>query len=298
MVVSLQWTIVVEASAQVSWPLSTHVASVVGVPELARAEASTINGTSAISGAAVGEEVGVGTVPAGAGLALWAGGLLSVEVDAEVVAGEALPRRCWWVGLPGSGPTTVIRCSRSACSRWIRKVYPPSTRCSAGRRARCSSRVGVHAQASRSAVAAAPVLLDHAGQRVADGAGEFFQSGAHRLGDQFQAGQVAHRSQDVGGVGVLGGALACQPGVLQPGQGEAEEAVRPSRGYQSAKSSSLHRPSRRSRTHIAVVPVGLLDRAIRALNTGTSAPRRRRTDISRSLPVSRASYTRETDAPS
>jgi hypothetical protein len=28
--------------------------------------------------------------------------------------------RCWWVGLPGSGPETVIRCSRAARSRWTR----------------------------------------------------------------------------------------------------------------------------------------------------------------------------------
>ena len=48
-------------------------------------------------------------------------------------------------------------------------------------------------------------------------------------------------------------------------------------GYQSAKSSSSHRPSSRSRTHIAVVPPGLLARVstaeacVRALCFGRSA---------------------------
>ena len=86
---------------------------------------------------------------------------------------------------------------------------------------------GVLAQADRAAVAAAPVVIDQAFQRVAGGAGEFLQGRAHRLGDQLQAGQVPHRRQDVGGVGALGGALADQPGLLQPGQGQVKEPVRP-----------------------------------------------------------------------
>ena len=53
----------------------------------------------------------------------------------------------------------------------------------------------------------------------------FFQCGADRLGDQFQPGQVAHRGQDVGGVGALRGALAHEPGLLEAGQREVEEAV-------------------------------------------------------------------------
>ena len=57
------------------------------------------------------------------------------------------------------------------------------------------------------------------------GAGDFFQRGADRLGDQLQPGQVAHRGQDVGGVGALRGALAHQSGLLQAGQREVEEAV-------------------------------------------------------------------------
>lgn len=75
-----------------------------------------------------------------------------------------------------------------------------------------------------------------------------------------------------------------------------ERPGRPSRRYQSAKSSSRHKPSRRSRTHIAVVPRGLLALAVLAVDSETSAPERGRTDISRSLGLSRASCTRETGA--
>lgn len=57
-----------------------------------------------------------------------------------------------------------------------------------------------------------------------------------------------------------------------------ERPGRPSRGYQSAKSSSFHSPSRRSRTHIAVVPAGLLARATRAVRDGTCSPERGRSD--------------------
>lgn len=53
---------------------------------------------------------------------------------------------------------------------------------------------------------------------------------------------------------------------------------RPSRGYQVAKSSSRHKPSSRSRTHIAVVPAGLLARATRAVRGETCAPERGRND--------------------
>jgi hypothetical protein len=74
---------------------------------------------------------------------------------------------------------------------------------------------------------------------VADGAGEFLQGGAQRLGDQLQAGQVAHRRQDVGGVGALGGVVADQPGLLQPGQGQARSrSARPSTSSRSRKSPS------------------------------------------------------------
>ncbi len=53
-----------------------------------------------------------------------------------------------------------------------------------------------------------------------------------------------------------------------------ESPGRPSRGYQPAKSSSHHSPSNRSLTHIAVVPPGLLARAIRAVREGTCSPER------------------------
>lgn len=57
-----------------------------------------------------------------------------------------------------------------------------------------------------------------------------------------------------------------------------ERPGRPSRGYQPAKSSSHHSPSSRSRTHIAVVPSGLLARAICAVRVGTCPPERGRSD--------------------
>jgi hypothetical protein len=60
---------------------------------------------------------------------------------------------------------------------------------------------------------------------VPGGAGDFFQRGAYRLGDQLQAGQVAHCGQDVGGVGALRGAFAHQSGFLEAGQREVEETV-------------------------------------------------------------------------
>ena len=86
---------------------------------------------------------------------------------------------------------------------------------------------GVLAEAGRAAVAAAPVVTGQAFQRVPGGAGELLQGGAHRLGDQLQAGQVPHRRPDVGGVGALGSTLADQPGLLQPGQGQVKEPARP-----------------------------------------------------------------------
>ncbi|CAL9340990.1 hypothetical protein SUDANB176_00270 [Streptomyces sp. enrichment culture] len=57
-----------------------------------------------------------------------------------------------------------------------------------------------------------------------------------------------------------------------------ERPGRPSHGYQPAKSSSSHSPSDRSRTHIAVVPSGLLARALRPVGEGTCSPERGRRD--------------------
>jgi hypothetical protein len=84
---------------------------------------------------------------------------------------------------------------------------------------------GVLAQADRAAVTASPLLVDQAGQQMRGGTGEFFQRGPHRLGDQLQPGQVAYRGQDMSGVGALRGAFAHQPGVLETGQCEVQEAV-------------------------------------------------------------------------
>lgn len=84
---------------------------------------------------------------------------------------------------------------------------------------------GVLAQADRAAVAEPPVLVDQLVEQVRGGAGGFFECGADRLGDQLQPGQVAHRSQDVGGVGALRGALAYQPGFLQASQRKVQQAV-------------------------------------------------------------------------
>lgn len=57
-----------------------------------------------------------------------------------------------------------------------------------------------------------------------------------------------------------------------------ERSGRPSRGYQSAKSSSHRSPSSRSLTHIAVVPPGLLARAVCTVKDGTCSPERGRRD--------------------
>jgi len=86
---------------------------------------------------------------------------------------------------------------------------------------------GILAQPDRPAVAAAPLVTGQAFQRMAGGPGELFQSGPHRLGDQLQPGQVPHRRQDMGGVSALGGPLADQPRLLQPGQGQVKKQVRP-----------------------------------------------------------------------
>ncbi|MFJ1754853.1 hypothetical protein [Kitasatospora sp. NPDC088134] len=95
-------------------------------------------------------------------------------------------------------------------------------------------------------------LADQAVQRVACGAGEFFQGRAHGLRDQFEAGQVADGGQDVGGVGALGGALADQAGLFQPGQGEVEEAVRPAVPQQAvAEGETVTHPHRRRATRVA-----------------------------------------------
>jgi hypothetical protein len=62
--------------------------------------------------------------------------------------------------------------------------------------------------------------------------------------------------------------LECAPAFLEFGGGAF-----------AAKSSSRHRFSRQSRTHIAVVPAGLLALATRAVNSGTTTATRGRTDM-------------------
>ncbi len=56
-------------------------------------------------------------------------------------------------------------------------------------------------------------------------AGHLFQRGADRLCDQFQASQVAHRCQHVGGVGALGGVPADQAGLREAGERQVQEPV-------------------------------------------------------------------------
>jgi hypothetical protein len=99
---------------------------------------------------------------------------------------------------------------------------------------------GVLAQPGRAAVAAAPVVIDQAFQRVPGGAGEVLQGRAHRLGDQLQPGQVPHRRQDMGGAGAPGGAVADQPGLLQPGQGQVKKPVRPPLLQQPVPEAAQH----------------------------------------------------------
>lgn len=83
---------------------------------------------------------------------------------------------------------------------------------------------GVLAQAHRAAVAASPLLAHQVVQQVRDSAGEFFQSSPGRLGDQLQPGQVVHRGQHMGGIDALRGGFTYQPGVLEAGQREIEQA--------------------------------------------------------------------------
>jgi hypothetical protein len=63
---------------------------------------------------------------------------------------------------------------------------------------------------------------------------------------------------------------------------------RPSAGNQSVKSSSMNSSSSRSRTHIAAVPRGLLARAIRTVNGGTTRPEPDPNDIAATPPTARS----------
>nr|WP_245589706.1 hypothetical protein [Amycolatopsis balhimycina] len=108
------------------------------------------------------------------------------------------------------------------------------------------------------------MLVDQAVQRVVGGAGEFLQCRAHDFGDQFESGQVAHGGQDVGGVGALSGALADQSGLLQTGQGDIEEAVRPAVALEAVAEVAEH----------AVVEAGIVEfEAERVLEVDTATHR-------------------------
>ena len=127
---------------------------------------------------------------------------------------------------------------------------------------------GVLAQADLAAVAAAPFLTDEAVQHLRSGAGELLQGGADRLGDQLQPGQAPHGGQHVGGVGALGGALADQPGLLEPGQGQVQKLVCPP--------VFLQQPVAEVAEH-AVAEAGIVElEAERVLEgrSGTAPPRR------------------------
>jgi hypothetical protein len=155
---------------------------------------------------------------------------------------------------------------------------------------------GVVARPGRPAIAAAPVVAGRAFQRVAGGAGELLRSRAHRPGDQLQPGQIPHGRQDVGGISSPGGALADQPGLLPPGQGQVKEPVRALVRQQPVPEAAQHAvmeagivqvqaecvlevdPAPHRPGGTAVVPPGLLTRATRAVSSGTSAPIRGRTD--------------------
>src|SRR5215471_6300940 len=103
---------------------------------------------------------------------------------------------------------------------------------------------------------------------MAGGAGDLFQGCPYRLGDQLQAGQVPHERQDVGGAGALGGAVADQPGLLQPGQGQVKKPVRPPVHQQPVAEIAQH----------AVVEARIVEAgAERVLEgrSGTAPPRRR-----------------------
>ncbi len=84
---------------------------------------------------------------------------------------------------------------------------------------------GVLAQADRSTVAQPPVLVDQPVQQV--GEMPAISSSAARTASVISSRRVgiAHRGQDVGGVGALRGALAHQSGLLEAGQREVEKTV-------------------------------------------------------------------------
>jgi len=84
---------------------------------------------------------------------------------------------------------------------------------------------GLPAQADPAAIAASPFLVDQAGKQVSGCADHFFERGTDRFGDQFQPGQVAHRSHNMGEVGALRSAFARQPRLFQADEWQVEETV-------------------------------------------------------------------------
>lgn len=84
---------------------------------------------------------------------------------------------------------------------------------------------GILTQPDRTAVAASPLFIHHAGQHVWGGARDLLQRGSHRLGDQLQPGQVAHRGQNMGGIGALRAAFVHEPGLFETGQRQVKQAI-------------------------------------------------------------------------
>lgn len=84
---------------------------------------------------------------------------------------------------------------------------------------------GVLTQPDRTAIAASPLFIHQPDQQLWGGAGDLLQRGPHCLGDQLQPGQIAHRSQNMGGIGALRAAFTHEPRILETGQREVQQAV-------------------------------------------------------------------------
>jgi hypothetical protein len=180
----------------------------------------------------------------------------------------------------------VARTASVTSSRRVRSRTAARTRAEPVRRvvrSRTSpasfSRARARPRAGRPAVLQQPVT-EAAGHATAETG--IVELKAERV---LEAGPAAHG---------LGSVTAGQCSTLTVASCAGEIPGRPPWGYHPAKSSSLHSPSGRSRTHIAVVPAGLPARAIRAASAGTPTPGRGRTDISHSSGISRDSCPRKT----
>lgn len=81
-------------------------------------------------------------------------------------------------------------------------------------------------KADRAAVADGPVGIHQLVQDLGSATGGFFQRGAYRFEDQFQAGEFSCGGQDLGGVRSLPSAFPDHTGLPHPVQGQGKKPVR------------------------------------------------------------------------